>query len=112
MTTLQATPEREWWTRPSVVLPVVGVIALLVALVTPQTASGRMGDARLSSHLYGSLGARLFFETASRFGWHTIQRDSEPAPGAWEAELAGLASCLYGGKQVGLCTNCVGVNRS
>ena len=81
MTTLQATPEREWWTRPSVVLPVVGVIALLVALVTPQTASGRMGDARLSSHLYGSLGARLFFETASRFGWHTIQRDSEPAPG-------------------------------
>ena len=72
---------RTWWTRPSVVLPIIGVVALLVAVVTPQTASGRMGDSRLSSHLSGALGARLFMETARRFGFHATQRDSEPAPG-------------------------------
>jgi hypothetical protein len=71
---------REWWTRPSVVLPIVGTIALIVALLTPQAASGRFGDSRLSSHLAGSLGARLFADMAGRLGWRVVQRDSSPAP--------------------------------
>ena len=71
---------REWWTRPGVVLPIVGTVALIVALITPQAASGRFGDARLSSHLASSLGARVLHDMAARLGWRTMQRDSLPAP--------------------------------
>ena len=73
---------REWWTRPGVVLPVVGTVALIVALITPQAASGRFGDARLSSHLASSLGARVLHDMSARLGWRTIQQDSLPAPRA------------------------------
>ncbi|CAN5783985.1 hypothetical protein BH11GEM1_BH11GEM1_11640 [soil metagenome] len=74
------TPVREWWTRPGVVLPVVGSIVLIVALFTPQAASGRFGDPRLSSHLTSALGARVLHDMASRLGWRTVRRDSVPAP--------------------------------
>ena len=71
---------REWWTRPAVVLPVVATIVLLVALLTPQVAQGRFGDARLSSHLAGSMGARVLFDMAHKLGWRVVQRDSQPEP--------------------------------
>jgi len=81
MTMLPAAPRaREWWTRPGVVLPVVGTVALIVALITPQAASGRFGDPRLSSHLASSLGARVLHDMSARLGWRTIQQDSLPAP--------------------------------
>ncbi len=80
MTIPDAPPTRDWWTRPIIVLPAIGIVALIVALLTPQSASGRMGDSRLSSHLAGALGARLLSETAHRLGWRVIQRDSQPAP--------------------------------
>ena len=73
-------PAREWWTRPGVVLPVVGSIVLIVALFTPQSASGRFGDPRLSSHLANALGARVLHDMASRLGWRTVRRDTVPAP--------------------------------
>ena len=73
-------PLGEWWTRPAVVLPVVCSVALLVALLTPQAASGRFGDPRLSSHLASSLGARVLHDMAERFGWTTIRQDSIGAP--------------------------------
>ena len=87
----------EWWTRPAVVLPVVCSVALLVALLTPQAASGRFGDARLSTHLAGSLGARVLFDVASRFGWRTERQDSVGAPtmvdaGTVHAVLAPITS--------------------
>jgi hypothetical protein len=44
---------RDWWTRPKVVLPLVGAIAVIVALLTPEPTIGRIGDSRLSSHLTG-----------------------------------------------------------
>jgi hypothetical protein len=75
-----ATRAREWWTRPGVVLPVVGTVALIVALITPQAASGRFGDPRLSSHLASSLGARVLHDLSARLGWRTVQQDSLPAP--------------------------------
>ncbi len=75
-------PRAEWWTRPSVVLPVVCSVALLVALLTPQAASGRFGDPRLTTHLANSLGAKVLFETAARFGWKTVQQDSVGSPPA------------------------------
>src|SRR5207342_3309079 len=70
----------EWWARPRVVLPIVGVLVVLVALLTPQPDAGRAGDSRLSSHLAGAQGARLLYETAEHLGWHVSQRDAEAAP--------------------------------
>ncbi|MFL5605641.1 MAG: DUF4350 domain-containing protein [Gemmatimonadaceae bacterium] len=70
----------EWWARPRVVLPIVGALVVIIALLTPQAESGRAGDSRLSSHLAGALGARLLYETADRLGWRVSQRDEEAAP--------------------------------
>jgi len=61
------------------VLPIIGVLVVLVALLTPQ-AVDRTGDNRLSTHLGGPLGARIIYETAGRLGWHVAQRDSVAAP--------------------------------
>ena len=71
---------RDWWTRPKVVLPTVGTIALLVALLTPEPSLGRIGDPRLSSHLTGSLGAGALAQTAKRFGFQVSLRDLSPVP--------------------------------
>ena len=73
-------PRGEWWTRPSIVLPAVAALVVLVALLTPQTTGGRTGDARLSSHLTGAQGARLLYSTAERLGWRVSQRDEQPMP--------------------------------
>jgi hypothetical protein len=75
-------PRPEWWTRPVVVLPIVCSIVLLVALLTPQEASGRFGDSRLTTHLPSALGARVLNDMASRSGWHTARDDSIGAPAA------------------------------
>ena len=82
MTHPTPTPPRrpEWWTRPGIVLPIVGVIVLVVALLTPQPSVGRLGDPRLTSHLAGSLNARVLSETSARFGFHVVQRDDSPTP--------------------------------
>ena len=76
---------RDWWTRPRVVLPIVGAFVVLLALLTPQPSLGRFGDPRLSSHLAGSLGARALAETAERLGFDVERRDTVGAP------LAGAA---------------------
>lgn len=73
-------PRGEWWTQPRIVLPAVAALVVLVALLTPQATGGRTGDQRLSTHLSGSQGARLFYETARRLGWDVAQRDTEPMP--------------------------------
>ena len=78
------TPGREWWTRPGVILPVVGSIVLIVALFTPQAASGRFGDPRLSSHLANALGARVLHDMATRLGWRTLRSDSVAAPTSFD----------------------------
>lgn len=71
---------RDWWTRPKVVLPLVGAIAVIVALLTPEPTIGRIGDARLSSHLTGSLGAGALARVAERFGFTVIARDTAAVP--------------------------------
>lgn len=79
--TTPAPPRRsDWWTRPKVVLPLVGSVALLVALLTPEPSLGRIGDARLSSHLTGSLGAAALAQTATRFGFRVVSRDTSAVP--------------------------------
>ena len=84
MTDPGRTPGRVWWTRPGVILPVVGSIVLIVALFTPQGASGRFGDPRLSSHLASALGARVLHDMATRLGWRTLRSDSVAAPTSFD----------------------------
>src|SRR4051812_19445001 len=74
--------EREWWTRPSTVLPLLFVAILVLSLLTPEATQGRFGDQRLSSHLAGSLGARVLADAAKLLGYHVVQRDSSPMPKA------------------------------
>jgi hypothetical protein len=63
-----------------VVLPLVGTIAVVVALLTPEPTIGRIGDSRLSSHLTGSLGAGALARVAERFGYTVLMRDSVAVP--------------------------------
>ena len=76
---------RDWWSRPKVVLPIVGAIAVIVALVTPEPTIGRIGDSRLSSHLTGSLGAGALARVAERFGFTVAKRDTAAVPDSTEA---------------------------
>ena len=71
---------RDWWAQPKIVLPIVGAVAILLALLTPQRSTGRIGDSRLSAHLAGLLGARALAETAARLGFDVTRRDSVGAP--------------------------------
>jgi len=64
------------------VLPIVALVIVLVALLTPESSSNGLGDTRLSTHLSGPSGARLIYEVAARLGWKTSQRDASPVPGA------------------------------
>ncbi len=77
---------REWWTRPGVVLPIVATVAIFVALLTPQASQGRFGDSRLSTHLAGSMGARVLSDLATRLGWRVVQNDSSGAPVATQGK--------------------------
>jgi hypothetical protein len=84
-TSRDATAAPLWWTRPSVVLPVVGTVALFVALLTPQQASGRFGDPRLTTHQPSALGARVLYDMAGRAGWRTVRDDSIGSPTSSDA---------------------------
>lgn len=71
---------REWWATPRIVLPIFGVLVLLVALLTPESEAGRMGDDRLSAQLAGSQGARVLAELAGRFGWNVLRNEEPELP--------------------------------
>ncbi|MEO7522055.1 MAG: DUF4350 domain-containing protein [Gemmatimonas sp.] len=58
-----------WYARPGVVLPVLGAIVLVTALLARDPVSGRNGDPRLSAYSAAPLGARLLYELADRLGW-------------------------------------------
>lgn len=77
------TTSRDWWARPRVVLSVVGTLVLLVALLTPESDAGRIGDSRLSSNLAGSMNARGLADVAGRFGWRVL-RNNDPEPSTTE----------------------------
>lgn len=77
-------PAKVWWTRPSVMLPVVGSIVLVVALFSPQATSGRFGDPRLSSHLASALGARVLHDMAAKLGWRATRSDTVAAPAGFD----------------------------
>ncbi len=70
-------PTPVWWAKPSWVLPVIGTIVVLVALLTPQPSEGRLGDQRLSISLSGPSNARVLAELSKRMGW-TVVNDTTP----------------------------------
>jgi hypothetical protein len=82
VTVPSSSPAREWWTRPRVVLPIVGAIVVLAALLTPQTSVGRVGDSRLTSHESGAMGARVLLRLAERLGFQSTSRNDTATPAA------------------------------
>ncbi len=71
-----ARPSAVWWARPRVVLPLVFVIAVLLALMSPATDAG---DARVTTELRGPMNARLFTDVAQRMGWRVARIEEDVA---------------------------------
>lgn len=80
-----------WLLRPAVALPLVVVFLVIVALLTPENVTGRVGDARLTTYGTGPLNAAGLYEVARRLGWRVERRRTPlPAPDdtlAIQAEL-------------------------
>ncbi len=82
-----ASPQRPWYVRPGVVLPIVAVLTFLVAITTPEFVAGRAGDPRLSINNRGPQGAKMFGEFARAAGWRVESRN--------RAELSGDARTVH-----------------
>ena len=91
---LPAPPGTPWYTRPAVVLPLVGALILLAALMTPQATVGRGGDTRLSTFSTAPMGGKIFLETAKRLGWSVEQSKSPEWPADTEAIIAVLSPAV------------------
>lgn len=74
----RATP---WLLRPAVALPLVLAFIFIVAVLTPEDVTGRMGDSRLTTYASGPLGASGLYEVAQRLGWRVVRRRT-PLPAA------------------------------
>jgi hypothetical protein len=76
--------------RPAMVLTALAVVAVVVALLTPEAADNSGGQ--LSSYSVAPGGARLSFELAKRLGWSVQRRltplDSGVDPGTVHAVIA------------------------
>ena len=81
-------PRAKWFARPEVILPVVGAMILLVALIAPQAKFGRTGDARLSTYSTEPQGARLFYEMSQRLGWNVEQQKLASLPSDTSTTIA------------------------
>ena len=57
-----------WYTRPGIVLSLLGVLVFITALFAQGQPSGRNGDARLTSYSTQPLGAKLLFELVQKLG--------------------------------------------
>ena len=83
-------PLPPWWVRPAIVLPSVGVLVVLVALLAPSPLGPRTGDGRLSTLSSAPLGARLLLELSGRLGWEPERRMTatlDSTPGLVQAVL-------------------------
>ena len=79
-----------WYARPAIVLPIVAVLIVISALVTPQPTVGRGGDSRLSTYSTAPMGAKLFYEMAQRLGWSVEQHRTADWPADTDAIIAEL----------------------
>jgi hypothetical protein len=83
----RGSPLRPWYVRPSIVLPGVAALMLLVAISTPEYVMGRDGDPRMSSVNRGPQGAKIFAEFAKALGWRVERRE--------RSELSGDATTVH-----------------
>ena len=74
MTAPTAPHSRSRFLRPQVALPVIAVVIIIVALLTPEQIAGRSGDARLTSRSTAPQGAAALFELSRRLGWRPSER--------------------------------------
>lgn len=77
-----------WYARPLIVLPLLGMLIVATALLVKTPVTGREGDPRLSSSSTQPLGAKLFYELASRLGYHTQRATSGALPRGGTAIVA------------------------
>jgi len=78
--------------RPSVILPILAGVVVVVALVTPEQVGSSEGRAGLSTYSTAAGGDRIFFELAARFGARVERRlsplDSLPDSAGVQVVLA------------------------
>ena len=63
------TSEGAWYGRPRIMVPVLGGLAVLAALFTPERANRSMGDGRLTTHETTPGAASLAAELPRALGW-------------------------------------------
>ncbi len=94
MTTPQSPPDTRaaaWYSRPAIVLPIVGALILAVALVTPEADTGRNGDPRLTTYSTSPMGGRIFFDLTKRLGFTSDQERTAALPADSNAIIAELS---------------------
>ncbi|MEP6781465.1 MAG: DUF4350 domain-containing protein, partial [Gemmatimonadaceae bacterium] len=79
-----------WYSRPGIVLTLLGVLVLASALVTRSTLTGREGDTRLTTTSAEPLGAKLLFELAGKLGFKTERAETADVPDSATSILAVL----------------------
>ena len=80
MTAPTASRSRSRFLRPQVALPIIAVVVIIVALLTPEQIAGRSGDARLTSRSTEPQGAAALFELSQRLGWRASRRTVDSIP--------------------------------
>ena len=80
MTAPTAPRSRSRFLRPQVALPIVAIVVVIVALLTPEQIAGRSGDSRLSARSTEPQGAAALFELGKRLGWRPSERMVDSIP--------------------------------
>lgn len=68
------------WLRPRVALPVLVVVVVLVAVLTPEDTNGRSGDSRLTTFSTNAQGGRALYDLAHRLGWKVERQLARGTP--------------------------------
>jgi hypothetical protein len=71
---------RSRFLRPQVALPIIAIVVIIVALLTPEQIAGRSGDARLTSRSTEPQGAAALLELSERLGWRASERTVDSVP--------------------------------
>ncbi len=76
----QAPGEGAWYGRPRIMVPVLGGLAVLAALLTPERANRSMGDGRLTTRETTPGAASLAAELPRALGWKVDENVNAVAP--------------------------------
>lgn len=79
-----------WYSRPALVLSLLGILVLLTVLFVKSPASSRDGDSRLLTTSKSPLGASLLYELAHRLDYNVSRERSNKVPTDSQTILAVL----------------------